>query len=735
MAAVSRCPEPKLLQQLLLGRLSEEAADGLERHVEQCDRCSRLLPSLSAEDTLVQTMRARERVSWQPRDQSTIQDLLPRLRALRPAGASALDSTPGGPSQEKNDLRSTKVAALDFLRPPQAAGELGRLGPYRVLNVLGAGGMGVVFLAEDPQLQRTVALKVMRPEAAKKAYASERFLREARATAKIEHDHIVTIFQVGEDHGIPYLAMQLLQGMSLHDFIKKKHGQKTGMPLSLDQLLKLGREVAKGLAAAHDKGLIHRDIKPANIWLDASASGRVKILDFGLARAADGNAPLTQIGTVLGTAAYMAPEQARSDRIDGRADLFSLGCVLYQLCTGRLPWNGSDPTTTIIAVATEEPIPVQVLNPDLPVKLAEFIMQLLAKKPEDRPASARAVVEVIQAFERDRPALATQITLPPGTTPAISSVSADPNPAAATLLINQPRVDRIRIRRRSKRWLGFCAGIAALVIAVLLLHGLTSTDSPLPGTIIANSIGLKLAYIPPGNFLMGTSATDLERIKKEPQNGYLFPGWEKSETPQHEVRITKGFYLGAYEVSQGEYEKVIGNNPSANKGSPEHPVERVSWDDAVAFCQKLSALPEEKKAGRVYRLPTEAEWEYACRAGTTTMFNTGNSLSFKQAHIDADHPFGTAEKGPRIFHTVKVGSHAPNGWGLYDMHGNVWEWCLDGPRIYSASAVADPRGPTGSAHVLRGGSWRDGAVRIAFRKPRELFYTGNYVGFRVLCER
>jgi formylglycine-generating enzyme required for sulfatase activity len=261
--------------------------------------------------------------------------------------------------------------------------------------------------------------------------------------------------------------------------------------------------------------------------------------------------------------------------------------------------------------------------------------------------------------------------------------------------------------------------------------------TPPPATNLTNSIGMKLRYIPAGMFCMGTTGSDLDRFQKERFGGYaLEPGKDRVECPQHVVRITRGYYLGIYEVTQGQFQKVTGTNPSANKASPDHPVEMVSWDEAVEFCKKLSALAEEKQAHRVYRLPTEAEWEYACHAGTTTPFHQGDTLSSRQANINASQPFGTAEKGPQIGKTAPVGSYPPNAWGLHDMHGNVWEWCLDGMRTYTADAVADPRGPqTAEAwRALRGGSWSVGACRSAYRKVRPLTYRTNNCGFRVVCE-
>jgi WD40 repeat protein/serine/threonine protein kinase len=306
-------------------------------------------------------------------------------------------------TQAKEGLPAAMAAnepVLNFLAPPQAPDEIGRLGPYRVLKVLGQGGMGVVFQAEDVRLQRVVALKAMLPALAEKPEAKERFLREARAAAAIEHDHIVAIHQVDEDRGVPYIAMPFLKGLSLESFLEQKAAR--GTPLKLAEICKIGREMARGLAAAHERGLIHRDIKPANIWLDAGAGGRVKILDFGLARLSQqGNEKnLTQTGAILGTPAYMAPEQAAGGQVDARADLFSLGVVLYRLCTGQMPFRGPDIISTLMAVAMNEPPAPRSLRPDVPKELSALVMRLLAKDPGERPASASEVARTIAAIEK-----------------------------------------------------------------------------------------------------------------------------------------------------------------------------------------------------------------------------------------------------------------------------------------------------------------------------------------------
>jgi hypothetical protein len=316
-------------------------------------------------------------------------DLIRRLTSLRASATTSI----GDATLVPGALAPDEVAAV--LAPAQAPDELGRLGGYRVLKKLGAGGMGVVFLAEDVALRRQVALKVMRPALAHHESARKRFLREARAVAAVEHENIVAVHQVGEERGVPYLAMPLLKGSSLEERLR------SGGALPPADVVSLGRQIALGLAAAHERGLVHRDVKPGNIWIEPDG-GRAKLLDFGLARelipgrAAD-DEPLTELGTIIGTPAYLAPEQARGQAVDGRADLFSLGCVLYRMCTGRQPFNGDDPVALILAIATETPPRPSSVNPLVPRPLSELIMQLLAKDPTKRPFSAASVASRLAA--------------------------------------------------------------------------------------------------------------------------------------------------------------------------------------------------------------------------------------------------------------------------------------------------------------------------------------------------
>ena len=219
-------------------------------------------------------------------------------------------------------------------------------------------------------------------------------------------------------------------------------------------------------------------------------------------------------------------------------------------------------------------------------------------------------------------------------------------------------------------------------------HQKTPMDAPVPGKPITNSIGMKLVYIPHGEFMMGSPSSELDR----------YP----DEGPVHRVTITRGFYMSSTEVTQAQYRSIMGTSPSYFEGD-DNPVEKVSWNDAVEFCKKLS-----EKERKTYRLPTEAEWEYACRGKTTTPFYTGETISTDQANYNGKYVYGNGTKGIYRVKTIPAGTFSPNEFGLYDMHGNVWEWCKDkfNSDYYSIRPATDPQGPsTGRYRMLRGGSW------------------------------
>ncbi len=256
---------------------------------------------------------------------------------------------------------------------------------------------------------------------------------------------------------------------------------------------------------------------------------------------------------------------------------------------------------------------------------------------------------------------------------------------------------------------------SCLLTALWATAFLLPSTSPADQKTFTNSIGMKFVLIPAGQFVMGSPESEKNRDGDE---------------QQHRVRITKPFYLGVHEVTQEQYQRVMGENFSLFKGT-NLPVEKVSWAEAVAFCERLRI-----KDGKVYRLPTEAQWEYACRAGTTTAFHYGDSLGSAQANFDGNSPYGDAAKGPNLQRTTAVGSYAPNKWGLYDMHGNVYEWCQDwyDHSYYARSAREDPRGPPrGFSRVYRGGCWLDRAelCRSAYRSGFVPTARFSNLGFRV----
>lgn len=291
------------------------------------------------------------------------------------------------------------IPAGDTNAPPTT------IGGHRIVRPLGRGAMGQVFLAVDEALGRNVAIKVMHPSRASDPAARRRFLRESRATAAVEHPHVVTIHQVGEHQGAdafsgaPFIVMQYLAGETL-----RGHHAKTGR-MAPREVARIGREVAEGLAAAHRRGLLHRDVKPDNVILEGPAR-QVKIIDFGLARDIDDDgARVTQDGAVVGTPAYMSPERVGSREIDARSDLFGLGVILYELLADRLPFQGDSMMAVLAAIAQGVPEPLGDVAAHVPPAFADLVMRLIAHDPVERPADAEAVARELAALERQLPDL------------------------------------------------------------------------------------------------------------------------------------------------------------------------------------------------------------------------------------------------------------------------------------------------------------------------------------------
>ena len=298
-----------------------------------------------------------------------------------------------GPSLPNSADRSSLLEPIPS-HPIELTGSLGRL---RLAEELGRGGMGVVYRAEDPGLQRQRAVKVMHSHLSADPKARERFLREARAAAAIDHPNVVPVYEVGEADDVVYMIMPLLVGKTLAEW---SHGRTSLIPT---RWLRAGAAVADGLAAAHAAGLVHRDVKPSNIWLDAGERPGTfrgaRLLDFGLARPVGERSHLTETGEVLGTPGYMAPEQLDGRPVDTRADLFALGCVLYALATGRRPFDGATQFEVARKTAMDDPVPPMEINPLIPGGLSGFIPELLDKDPEQRPPSAGVVRDTLREID------------------------------------------------------------------------------------------------------------------------------------------------------------------------------------------------------------------------------------------------------------------------------------------------------------------------------------------------
>ena len=355
---VARAPQcdQERLKQLLDGKLSDVDQCEVADHLQACSSCRSKLESIAADDVIWRETRAAlsdiddGQIAWDPTDE--------------PA------SVP-----------------LSFLAPSDNPAMLGRIGEFEILELIGCGGMGIVLKGYDHELNRFVAVKVLHPHCATSASARRRFAREAQAAAAVVHQHVVAIHAVDGNHHPPYLVMPFIPGESLQQRLTRQG------PLDVVEVLRIGQQVAEGLAAAHAQGLVHRDIKPGNILLERNVD-RVLLTDFGLARAAD-DASLTQSGVIAGTPQFMSPEQTRGDSIDHRTDLFSLGTVLYTLLAGHSPFRAETAMGVLRRVCEETPRPLREINPAVPAWFEAFIARLHARQPADRFESAAQVADLL----------------------------------------------------------------------------------------------------------------------------------------------------------------------------------------------------------------------------------------------------------------------------------------------------------------------------------------------------
>lgn len=703
-------------------------------------------------------------------------------------------------------------AILARLRPSTEPGQLAFLDHYAIQCPLGHGGFGTVFRAVDQTLQRTVALKIMSPELALTSPARKRFLREARSAAAIRNEHVVSIHSVG-DAPLPYIVMEYVPGQTLQDRLNENG------PLEVEEILQIGYQLASGLAAAHAIGIVHRDLKPSNILLETGDQIRTRITDFGLARAVD-DASVTRSGMIAGTPLYMAPEQAAGKFVDQRADLFSLGSVLYVMLSGRPPFRAPSTLAVMKRVAEDQPRPIREIIPDAPEWLCRLIDRLHQKSPDARIQTAAEVATILkdslQALKdgRQMPALpATQISkLPPAKPETVSESAPHQNHSghsskemmipglviavmaitAAALwfskssdsmnstleksnnhrvtpgAISQNGADSSSLRNAVPEPATGKASPAANPANATAETG-ESTKSPragwhgwptdAPNAAIApfpavaaskyqeawarylnipvewtNSVGMTFVLIPPGEYDSGTTEEELSELRKRFAGNTELQKDLEFELPRRRIVITQPFYLSMYEVTQQQYRIVTGRQPSffvIDQGWAEKvvgaeladfPVDAVTWNDADRFCRQLSLRERhfattdnnrnattEATATFSYRLPTEAEWEFAARAGATTLYISGDQS-------DGMLTFASCMPGSKYLPSP-VGSTAPNPFGCYDIIGNTAEWVDNQINDLAGDApLIDPRNRDKDAqrHVGRGGSWSVSEVRCRY---------------------
>ena len=426
------------LRLLLASDLPPDVEEEMTAHVTVCSSCRETLESLAGGRDWwsdVKTCLAEHSGSI---DQAPSSDLSPGSHATSPPG---------------DDRFFPADFAVDFLDPCDQPGTIGRIDDIEILEVIGQGGMGIVLKGYQRELGRYVAVKVMAPHLATSGSARQRFAREARAAAAIVHPHVMAIHSVNSSSRLPYLVMPFVACESLQERLDREG------PLELKQILRIGRQVAAGLAAAHAQGLVHRDVKPANILLEKGVD-RVMLTDFGLARAAD-DASLTRTGVIAGTPQYMSPEQARGESVDARSDLFSLGSVIYAMCTGHPPFRAETSYGVLRRITDAEPRPIREVNPDLPVWLASIVVRLHEKESVDRFESATDVAELLEAC--------LSHVQQPTTVPLPESLEEQ---AARSAAAGQGRIGRaaswIRCRPRTAASVGLVA--AGLIIAAAVFY-------------------------------------------------------------------------------------------------------------------------------------------------------------------------------------------------------------------------------------------------------------------------
>jgi len=610
---------------------------------------------------------------------------------------------------------------------------------YEITEQIGQGGFAVVLKAKDRKLgDRTVAIKRLLKQHMQNnssARIVERFRRESAVIATLNHRNIVTIYDCNSDEDGDYIVMEYIEGGSLRQRID------SGRRIPLDEAVKIFHGICNGIAFAHRKNLIHRDLKPSNIMLFPDGSDLVpKIVDFGLARQGEAS-DVSITGMVMGTPYYMSPEQQRDVKnVNSSTDIYSLGKILYELLTGDFP-DVVDPEKLSFCPG-----------------ISDVIFKCLKLKSEERYSSADEIMKDIDkvlgtaASEQKTPSEKFERIEPK------SESEEDPREEEWFFQEISKKANGLKSKNEStsaiveeyRKYLERYPSGAHRNEVDHLITDLRKQNYKGPNHGKSWKIPdteLQFSSISPGDFHMGSNP------------GIMGIGGEKgrkgNEGPVHKIHLSYKFWMGRYPVTIADYLKFMRSDnrdpqiewtskncpmEKAGKGSdidggfwqePSQPVVEVSWPAVRAYTRWLTEI--ELNAGRipsggyVYRLPTEAEWEYSCRAGASTRFFFGDDERELQNFAWYDRNSNNR--------THPVGTKSPNEWGLFDMLGNVWEWCNDHYEGYKSESCVNPCGPkTGTVFVRRGGSWVNDAnhCRCAYRKYWEPASCFKYLGFRLV---
>ncbi len=607
------------------------------------------------------------------------------------------------------------------------------LNRYKLERILGRGGMGVVWLARDEELERDVALKFLPEIVALDPEAVADLKRETRRNLDLTHPHIVRIHDFESDKRTAAIAMEYVDGSSLAAL---KLG-RPGRVFTVGELRPWIEHLLEALHYAHTKAkVVHRDLKPANLMI--TSAGDLKITDFGIAHSiTDSVSRVSKQAGSSGTPVYMSPQQMMGEKAAVTDEIYAIGATLYELLTGKPPFYSGN---VFMQVQNKEAPPIAERRAELgvsaepvPPEWEKAILACLAKNAAERPQNVRKLEERlgIGKYANMRPApvaahgtdrIRSPVAVPPPRVlPAPPRFESKPKRSFSTeliyaaiavmllcllilgwnMLVDAPEraraaernrrdeaaahVERVKAQSAEKPRAGPSVEMRAQDkkdIAPVAAKALPQFGQ----RWVIPDLGLEMIPIAPGTFAMGSASSE-----------------ERSEQPVTQVTLTNAFWLGKTEVTQAQWQAVMGDNPSHFIGD-DLPIEMVSWDNAMEFCRKLTE--RERSAGRLlegyaYTLPTEAQWEYACRAGSMTDYTGGMDTMGWYA----------LNSGNRI---RPVAQKQANQWDLQDMHGNVWEWCLDWHGAYPGGSVKDPMGASsGTNRVKRGGSYNDSVDRCS----------------------